>query len=117
MGACRNVFIIVSGTSGSLEEAEGVQTLFKGICLLDLRVVSSYISDSPGLLLLVSLGAEHPGPWAAEVSPSGLVFTCGSGENLRDDTSGSSALWGGEICGGVSLSIISGRRSPEEENC
>ena len=74
MEALCNVSISISGTSGFLEGAEGVRTPFKGICLLDLRVVSGYISDSPGFLLLVPVGAAHPGPWTAEVSPSGLVF-------------------------------------------
>ena len=73
-GACGNMSINVSGASGSLEVAVGVQTPFKGICLLDLRVVYGCKSNSPGPLLLVPAGAAHPGPWTAEVSPSGLVF-------------------------------------------
>ena len=79
--------------------------------------MSGCISDGPGFLLLVSLGAKHPGPWAAEESSSSLALLRGSGEILRDDTLGSSTLWGGEVWGGVSLSIISGRRSPEDEDC
>ena len=43
---------------------------------------------------------------------SGLT---GLGEALRDDTSGSLASGAEESGGGVSLSIISGRRSPEDE--
>ena len=66
--------------------------------------------DSPGLFLLLSLGAEYSGLRVAEGLPSGLG---GSGETLRDDTSGSSAPGGGETGGGVSLSIISVRRSPK----
>ena len=69
---------------------------------------------SSGLFRLLSLGAECPGLWVAEGLPSGLG---GSGEILRDDTSGSSASRGGEARGGVSLSIISERRSPEDELC
>ena len=70
--------------------------------------------DNPGLFLLLSLGAEYSGLRVAEGLPSGLG---GLAEILRDDTSGSSAPGGGEIRGGVSLSIISGRRSPEDELC
>ena len=66
------------------------------------------------LFLWLSLGAEYSGLRVAEGLPSGLG---GSGEILRDDTSGSSASRGGEAQGGVSLSIISGRISPEEELC
>ena len=58
--------------------------------------MSGHISDGPELLL-VSLGAEHPGPQAPGESSSGLVLLRGSGEILWDDTSGSSALWGGEV--------------------
>ena len=43
---------------------------------------------------------------------SGLT---GLGEALRDDTLGSPASGAEESGGGVSLSIISGRRSPEDE--
>ena len=46
------------------------------------------------------------------VLSSGLT---GLGEALRDDTSGSPASGAEEFGGGVSLSIISGRRSPEDE--
>ena len=44
--------------------------------------------DNPRLFLLLSLGAEYSGLRVAEGLPSGLG---GSGEILRDDTSGSSA--------------------------
>ena len=67
-------------------------------------------SDSPGPFPLSATGAERAGLGAVEVSASGLS---GSGL-LRDDTSGSPAPWGGEA-GGISLSIISGRRSPKDE--
>ena len=70
--------------------------------------------DSPGLFLLLYIGHEYSGPRVTKGLPSGLG---GSGETLRDDTSGSSAPGGGEAGGGVSLSIISGRRSPEDELC
>ena len=69
--------------------------------------MSDRASDCPGPFLLPSVGAKHSGLGAAEVLASGLD---GSGL-LHDDTSGSPAPWGGEA-GGVSLSIISGRRSP-----
>ena len=40
------------------------------------------------------------------------------GKGLRDDTSASSALGGGEASGGDSLSIISGAKEfPEEDDC
>ena len=70
--------------------------------------------DSPRLFLLLPSGAEYPGLQVAEGLPFGLG---GSGEILCDDTLGSSASRGGEARGGVSLSIISGRRSPEDELC
>ena len=76
--------------------------------------VSGYVPDNPGLFLLLSLGAEYSGLQAAEALTFGLD---GSGEILCEDTSGSSAPWGGEAGGGVSLSIISKRRSPEDELC
>ena len=75
---------------------------------------SGHAPDSPGLFLLLSLGAEYSGLRVAEGLPSGLG---GSGEILRDDTSGLSTPGDWETGGGVSLSIISGRRSPEDELC
>ena len=75
---------------------------------------SGCASDSLELFLLLSLGAEYSGLRVAEGLPSGLG---GSGEILRDDTSGLPASRGGEERGGVSLSIIFGRRSPEDELC
>ena len=69
---------------------------------------------SPGLFLLLSIGDEYSGLRVAEGLPSGLG---GSGETLHDDTLGSSAPGGGEAGGGVSLSIIFGRGSPEDELC
>ena len=68
--------------------------------------------DCRGPFSVPSMGAERAGLGAAEVLASGLN---GSGL-LRDDTLGSLDPWGGEA-GGVSLSIISGRRSPEDEPC
>ena len=68
--------------------------------------------DSPGPFSLPSTGVKRAGLGTAEVLASGLSRS----ELLRDDTSGSPAPWGGEA-GGVSLSIISGRRSPEDEPC
>ena len=76
--------------------------------------VSGSLLDNPGLLLKLSLGAGYSRLWAAEVSTTGLG---GSGEILCDDTSGSSAPCDGEAGGGVSLSIISGGRSPKDELC
>ena len=43
------------------------------------------------------------------------LLATGFGEALRDDTSGPPASGAEESGGGVSLSIISGRRSPEDE--
>ena len=68
--------------------------------------------DGAGLVCLLSLGAGHwelRGPMGVS---SGLT---GLGEALRDDTSGSPTSGAEESGGGVSLSIISGRRSPEDE--
>ena len=76
--------------------------------------MSGCVPENPGLFLLLSLGAEYSEFQAAEVLTSGLG---GSGEILRDDTLGLSAPGGGETGGGVSLSIISGRRSLEDELC
>ena len=74
--------------------------------------VSGWMPGGAGTFLSPPVGAERSGLRAAEVLASGLG-ECGL---LRDDTSESPALWGGEA-GGVSLSIISGRRSPEDELC
>ena len=63
-------------------------------------------------LLSKSCSSTGRTPMGAELSgPAGL------GETLRDDTSGSSAPRDGAADGGVSLSIISERRSPEDELC
>ena len=63
-------------------------------------------------LLSKSYSSTGRTPMGAELSgPTGLD------ETLRDDTSGSSASPDGAADGGVSLSIISGRRSPEDELC
>ena len=80
------------------------------------RFISAFdrTPDGSVLFLWLSLGAEYPGLRLAEGLPSGLG---GSGEILRDDTSGSPVSRGGEARGGVSLSIIFGRRSPEDELC
>ena len=109
--------INVFGASRFLEADAGVRTPFEGICLLDPRVVFGYKPDSLGHVLLVPTRAASPGPLTVEILPSGAVSsvhrTAGwSGEIHWDDTSKSSALRGGEACGGVSLSIISGGRSP-----
>ena len=68
--------------------------------------------DSPGPFSLPSTGAERAGLGTAEVLASGLRGS----RLLYDDTSGSPAPRGGEA-GGVSLSIIFGGRSPEDELC
>ena len=66
--------------------------------------------NSPGPFYLSATGDERAGRGADEVLASGPI---GSGLR-RDDTSGSPASQDGEACG-VSLSIISGGRSPEDE--
>ena len=68
--------------------------------------------DCPGPFSLPSMGAKHAGLGVDKVLASGLSAL---GEALRDDTSGSPASGAEESGGGVSLSIISGRRSPEDE--
>ena len=68
--------------------------------------------DCSGPFSSPAKGAEHVGLGTAEASASGLSGS----ELLRDDTSWLPAPWGGEA-GGVSLSIISRRRSPEDEPC
>ena len=68
--------------------------------------------DGVRLFCLLSSGARH---WELRGS-MGLSFgLTGLGVALRDDTSGSPASGAEEFGGGVSLSIISGRRSPEDE--
>ena len=67
--------------------------------------------DGAGLFFLLSSGAGH---WELRGSTGLSSGLAGLGEALRDDTSGSPAS-GAESGGGVSLSIISGRRSPEDE--
>src|SRR4051812_33324585 len=68
--------------------------------------------DGAGLVPWPSSKAGHGERWGA--APSAL---CGSGEIPRDDTSASPALLGDTEGGGIPLSIISGRRSPEDEFC
>ena len=70
--------------------------------------------DGAGLVLRPFSKAGRGEPWGAIWLPSGPA---GFGETLRDDTSGSPASLGGTVGGGVPLSIISGRRSPEDELC
>ena len=65
-----------------------------------------------GLFRLLSSGAVHWGLLRATRLSSGLT---GSGEALRDDTLGSHASGAEESGGGVSLSIIFERRSPEDK--
>ena len=68
--------------------------------------------DGARLYCLLSSGAGRWGLRGSMGLSSGLT---GSGEALRDDTSGSPASGVEESGGGVSLSIISRRRSPEDE--
>ena len=68
--------------------------------------------DGAGLFCLFSSGAGH---WELRGSMGLSSGLTGFGEALRDDTSGSPASGAEESGGGVSLSIISGRRSPEDE--
>ena len=68
--------------------------------------------DGVGLVCLLSSGAEH---WELRGSTGLSSGLAGLGEALRDNTSGSPASGAEESRGGVSLSIISGRRSPEDE--
>ena len=68
--------------------------------------------DGAGLFCLLSSGTGH---WELRGSTGLFSGLAGLGEALRDDTSGSPASGAEESGGGVSLSIISGRRSPEDE--
>ena len=68
--------------------------------------------DGAGLFCPLSLGAGHWELWGSMGLSSGLT---GLGEALRDDTSGALASGAEESGGGFSLSIISGRRSPEDK--
>ena len=74
--------------------------------------VSGRSPNYVGPFLSPPVGAERSGFRVAEV----LAFGLGKSGLLRDDISGSPVPWGREA-GGVSLSIISGRRSPEDELC
>ena len=71
--------------------------------------MSDRTPDGAGLFRMLSSGAGH---WGLRGLSSGLT---GSGKALRDDTSGSPASGAEESGGGISLSIISRRRSPEDE--
>ena len=107
----------ISGAFGSPEAALGAPPSFEGICSPVSRITVGYEPVSPGLLL-----SSAPESRMVEAPPSGTAssvpyVTCWSKGTLRDDTSESSALLGEEVGGGVSLSIISGRRLPEEEDC
>ena len=68
--------------------------------------------DGAGLFCMLSSGARH---WELRGSTGLSSGLTGHGEALRDDTSGSPASGAEESGGGISLSIISGRRSPEDE--
>ena len=68
--------------------------------------------DGAGLFCLLSSGAGH---WELRGSMGLSSGLTGLGEALRDDTSGSPASGAEESGEGVSLSIISGRRSPQDE--
>ena len=68
--------------------------------------------DGVGLFCLLPSGARH---WELRGSMGLSSSLTGLGEALRDDTSGSLTSGAEESVGGVSLSIISGRRSPEDE--
>ena len=73
---------------------------------------SDRIPDGAGLFCLLSSGAGH---WELRGSMGLSSGLTGLVEALRDDTSGSPASGAEESGGGVSLSIISGIRSPEDE--
>ena len=107
--------VSVFGAPGSPETAAGVRHSFEEIRPLASRIVSGYKPDGSGTPVSI------PEPWVTEAPPSGNAFfvpdtTCRSEGALRDDTSRSSALLGKEAGEGMSLSIISGGRSPEEED-
>ena len=68
--------------------------------------------DGAGLFFPLSSGAGH---WELQGSMGLSSGLTGPGEALRDDTLGSPASKAEESGGGISLSIISGRRSPEDE--
>ena len=68
--------------------------------------------DGAGLFCLLSSGAGH---WELRGSMGLSSGLTGLGEALRDDTLGSPASGAEEFGGGVLLSIISGRRSLEDE--
>ena len=114
--AFRNMSRNISGVSGFLEAAPGAQSSFEGICSPVSRITVGCEPVSPGPLL-----SSAPESWMVGAPPSGTAssvpcVTCWSKGTLRDDTSESSALLGEEVGGGVSLSIISGRRLLEEED-
>ena len=108
----RNISRNISGVPGSPEAAPRAQSSFEGI-------------RSPALKITVGCGPVSVGPLLSSAPESRMVggppsgtasFVPWSKGTLRDDTSESSALMSEEIGGGVSLSIIFGRRLPEEED-
>ena len=110
--AFRNMSRNISGVSRSPEAAPKAQSSFEGICSPVSKITVGYELDSPGPLLSSAPESQMVGG-----PPSGTTsFVPWSKGTLRDDTSESSALLGEEVGGGVSLSIISGRRLPEEED-
>ena len=73
---------------------------------------SVHTPDGVGLFFPLSSGAGH---WELQGSTGLSSGLAGLREALRDDTIGSPASGAEESGGSVSLSIISGRRSPEDE--
>ena len=110
--AFRNMSHNISGAPGSPEAAPKAQSSFEGICSPISKITVGYEPDSPGPLL-----SSAPESRMVGGPPSGNAsLVPWSKGTLRDDTSESSALLGEEVGGGVSVSIISGRRLPEEED-
>ena len=115
MDARRSKPVSMSDAPRSLETAAGVWHSCEGTRLLASRIVSGYKPDGSGTPVLI------PEPRVTEAPPSGntCFASCTTwclGGARRDDTSVSSPLLGDMAGGRVSLSIIFGRRSPEEED-
>ena len=115
MDARRSKPVSMSGAPGSSETAAEVWHSYEGTRLRASRIVSGCKPDGSRMPVLILE------PRVTEAPPLGNTFfasctTWCSGGALWDDTSVSSPLLGDEAGEGVSLNIISGRRSPDEED-
>ena len=108
--AFHNMSRNISGVSGFPDTAPGAQSSFEGIYSPVSRTTVGCEPDSLGPLLVSAPESQMVGGPPSGTASFVPCAACRSRKTLRDDTSESSALLGEEVGGGVSLSIISGRR-------